>query len=87
MDERNLHDDYQRKSVRIPPPKPMRDVLSQLLAKRGYAQVQTAATATPPGAKRSAKSWRLTHGRATSAAASWKSSFAISVSAQELRLS
>ena len=26
------------------PPKPMRDVLSQLLAKRGYAQVQTAAT-------------------------------------------
>jgi predicted nucleic acid-binding Zn ribbon protein len=44
LDERNLHDDYRRKSVRIPPPRPMRDVLSQLLAKRGYAQVQTAAT-------------------------------------------
>src|SRR5205809_2398619 len=42
-DERNLHDDFRRKSVRIPPPKPMRDVLSQLLAKRGYAQIQTAA--------------------------------------------
>src|SRR5882724_8782721 len=44
LDERNLHDDFRRKSIRIPPPKPMRDVLSQLLAKRGYAQVQTAAT-------------------------------------------
>src|SRR5437762_11533843 len=44
LDERNLHDDYRRKSVRIPPPRPMRDVVSQLLAKRGYAQVQTAAT-------------------------------------------
>jgi predicted nucleic acid-binding Zn ribbon protein len=44
LDERNLHQDYQRKRVRIPPPKPMRDVLSQLLAKRGYAQLQTAAT-------------------------------------------
>src|SRR5436190_14887778 len=44
LDERNLHDDYRRKSVRIPPPRPMRQVLSQLLAKRGYAQVQTAAT-------------------------------------------
>jgi predicted nucleic acid-binding Zn ribbon protein len=43
-DERNLHDDYRRKHVRIPPPKPMRDVLSQLLARRGYAQIQTAAT-------------------------------------------
>ena len=41
-EERYLHQDYQRKKVRIPPPKPMRDVLSQLLAKRGYAQVQTA---------------------------------------------
>jgi predicted nucleic acid-binding Zn ribbon protein len=46
LDERNLHDDYKRKNVRIPPPKPMRDVLSQLLAKRGYAQVQTAAGCT-----------------------------------------
>lgn len=44
LDEHNLHDDYKRKSVRIPPPKQMRDVLSQLLAKRGYAQVQTAAS-------------------------------------------
>ena len=44
LDERYLHDDYKRKSIRIPPPKQMRDVLSQLLAKRGYAQVQTAAT-------------------------------------------
>jgi predicted nucleic acid-binding Zn ribbon protein len=44
LDERNLHQDYQRKRVRIPPPKSVRDVLSQLLAKRGYAQVQTAAT-------------------------------------------
>src|SRR5262252_1060303 len=44
LEERYLHDDYKRKSIRIPPPKQMRDVLSQLLAKRGYAQVQTAAT-------------------------------------------
>jgi len=43
-DERNLQDDYRRKRVRVPPPKPVRDVLSQLLARRGYAQVQTAAT-------------------------------------------
>jgi predicted nucleic acid-binding Zn ribbon protein len=42
--ERNLHDDYRRKHIRIPPPKQMRDVLSQLLAKRGYAQIQTAAS-------------------------------------------
>jgi predicted nucleic acid-binding Zn ribbon protein len=41
--ERNLRDDYRRKQIRIPAPKPMRNVLSQLLAKRGYAQVQTAA--------------------------------------------
>jgi predicted nucleic acid-binding Zn ribbon protein len=44
LDERNLHDDFTRKQIRIPPPKAMRDVLSQLLAKRGYAHVQTAAT-------------------------------------------
>src|SRR5262245_3704001 len=44
LEARYLHDDYKRKSVRIPPPKPMRDVLSQLLAKRGYAQIQTTAT-------------------------------------------
>src|SRR3954454_21058509 len=34
------------KSVAIRPAKPMRDVMSQLLAKRGYAQVQTAAGCT-----------------------------------------
>ena len=44
LEERNLHSDYRRKSVRIPPPKQMREVLSQLLAKKGYAQVQSAAT-------------------------------------------
>ena len=43
-DERNLHSDYRRKSVRIPSPKAMREVLGQLLAKKGYAQVQSAAT-------------------------------------------
>jgi hypothetical protein len=42
-DERNLFADYRNKQVRVPLAKPMRDVLSQLLAKRGYAQVQTAA--------------------------------------------
>ncbi len=41
-DEYHLQSDYRRKQIRIPPPKPMRDVLSQLLAKRGYAQVQSA---------------------------------------------
>ena len=46
LDEQNLHDDYQRKRVRIPPPRPVRDVLSQLFAKRGYAQIQTAAGCT-----------------------------------------
>jgi predicted nucleic acid-binding Zn ribbon protein len=44
LDERNLHLDYQRRRVRVPPPQPVRNVMSQLLAKRGYAQVQTAAT-------------------------------------------
>jgi len=42
-DERNLFADYRRKQIRIPPPRQMRDVLSQLLAKQGYAQIQTAA--------------------------------------------
>ena len=42
-DERNLLGDYRRRQVRIPPPKAMGDVMSQLLARRGYAQVQTAA--------------------------------------------
>jgi len=42
-DERNLHADYRRKQIRLPAPKPMRNVISQLLAKRGYAQVQSSA--------------------------------------------
>jgi len=42
-DERNLHDDYRRKQIHIRSPKPVQSVLSQLLAKRGYAQVQSAA--------------------------------------------
>jgi predicted nucleic acid-binding Zn ribbon protein len=42
-DERYLHDDYHRKQIRIPMPKTMGNVMGQLLAKRGYAQVQTAA--------------------------------------------
>ena len=45
-DERNLHSDYRRKQVRIRPPQKMSDVLSQLLAKKGYAHVQTAAACT-----------------------------------------
>src|SRR5687767_6151896 len=43
---RDLHDDYRRKQIRIPPPKPVRDALSQLLAKKGYAQIQTANVCT-----------------------------------------
>lgn len=46
FEHRNFHQDYQRKSIRIPPPRQMRDVLSQLLAKRGYAQVQQSASCT-----------------------------------------
>lgn len=45
-DERLLHDDYRRKRVRLPPPKTVRDALSQLLAKKGYAQIQTASACT-----------------------------------------
>ncbi len=41
--DRNLHDDYRRKQIRLPPPKSLGNVMGQLLAKRGYAQVQTAA--------------------------------------------
>lgn len=44
LEHRNFHQDYQRKSIRIPPPKPVREVLSQLLARQGYAQIQTAAS-------------------------------------------
>jgi len=43
LEERNLHDDYRRRSVRLRVAKPVREALSQLLARRGYAQVQTAA--------------------------------------------
>ena len=43
-DIRDLQSDYRRRQVRIPPPKPMGDVMSQLLARRGYAQVQSAAS-------------------------------------------
>ena len=50
LDEQYLHHDYARRRVRLPPPKPMASVMSQLLAKRGYAQVQTAAL--------SAAAWR-----------------------------
>ena len=41
VDEQNLHGDFKRKQVRIPLPKKMADIVSQLLAKRGYAQLQT----------------------------------------------
>jgi predicted nucleic acid-binding Zn ribbon protein len=43
-DERNLHADYRRRQVRLPPVKPMGQAISQLLARTGYAQIQTAAT-------------------------------------------
>jgi hypothetical protein len=42
-DEFHLQSDFRQKQVRVRPAKPMRDVISQLLARRGYAQVQTAA--------------------------------------------
>src|SRR5262245_49670685 len=42
-DERKLVGDFRRRRVRIPPPQAMGDVMSQLLARRGYAQVQSAA--------------------------------------------
>ena len=53
-DERNLQSDYRRRQVRIPPPKAMGDVMSQLLTRRGYAQVQAAAL--------SAAAWRAAVG-------------------------
>ena len=43
-EERNLAADYRRKQVRLPPVKPMGQAISQLLARTGYAQIQTAAT-------------------------------------------
>jgi predicted nucleic acid-binding Zn ribbon protein len=45
-DERNLHADYRNKHIHIPAPKPVRNALSQLLAKKGYAQIQTANACT-----------------------------------------
>ena len=43
-DDDQLYADYRRKQIRLPPPKTMGNVMSQLLARRGYAQVQSAAT-------------------------------------------
>lgn len=42
-DNRHLLDDYRRRRVPVKPAKAVKDVLSQLLVKKGYAQVQTAA--------------------------------------------
>jgi predicted nucleic acid-binding Zn ribbon protein len=42
--ERNLHDDFRRRRVRVAPPKALGDVMSQLLSRRGYAHVQAAAS-------------------------------------------
>jgi predicted nucleic acid-binding Zn ribbon protein len=42
-DDDYLLDDYRRRRVPVRPAKKMADVMSQLLAKRGYAQVQSAA--------------------------------------------
>ena len=38
-DERNLHSDIKRKTLRIPPPKKIADALSNLMARKGYARV------------------------------------------------
>ena len=43
-DERELHADYRRKQIRLPPVKPVGQAITQLLARTGYAQIQTAAT-------------------------------------------
>lgn len=45
-EERILQQDYRRKQVRLPPPKSVGDAISQLLARKGYAQIQTAAGCT-----------------------------------------
>ena len=42
IDERNLHSDFRLKQVRVRQAKKMSDIVSQLLIKKGYAQVQTA---------------------------------------------
>jgi predicted nucleic acid-binding Zn ribbon protein len=44
--ERYLQDDYRRRRVPVPPTKTLGDAMSQLLARKGYAQVQTAAACT-----------------------------------------
>jgi predicted nucleic acid-binding Zn ribbon protein len=41
-EERYLQDDYRRRRVPVPQAKKMGDVVSQLLVKRGYANVQQA---------------------------------------------
>lgn len=43
-DAKHLMDDYRRRRVPVRPAQKMADVLGQLLIKKGYAQVQTAAT-------------------------------------------
>jgi predicted nucleic acid-binding Zn ribbon protein len=43
-DKHELLDDYRRRRVPVKPAKAVADVLSQLLVKRGYAQVQAAAS-------------------------------------------
>ena len=43
-DNQYFMDDYRRRRVPVRPAKQLSDVVSQLLVKKGYAQVQTAAT-------------------------------------------
>lgn len=43
-EERDLANDYRRRRVPIRPAQPIAAVMGQLLAKRGYAQVQAAAS-------------------------------------------
>jgi predicted nucleic acid-binding Zn ribbon protein len=38
-DERNFRDDARRKTIRLPAPKKMADVLSGLMSRKGYARV------------------------------------------------
>ncbi len=41
IEKRNLQQDFERRRVRLPAMKPLANVLSQLLVKKGYAYVQT----------------------------------------------
>lgn len=41
IDKRNLQQDFERRRYRTPALKPLSNVLSQLLVKKGYAYVQT----------------------------------------------